>query len=61
MKHTYAELEADALERGMRLERGGPERPHGMRSGYIVWTRLGLWVQCSNLKEVWKQIHLTRG
>jgi hypothetical protein len=60
MKYNFADLEKEALERGMRLERGAPERPHGMRSGFIVWTRRGTWVQVPTLREAAKSIRLGR-
>jgi hypothetical protein len=50
-KTRFDELAARALERRMRLERGTPERPRGMRSGYILW-RNGLWKQYYTLDSV---------
>jgi hypothetical protein len=58
MQYTFTQLAQAALDRGMRLERGSPERPHGMRSGYILWTRKGTWLQLTTLREVAKNIRL---
>lgn len=61
MKYSFDALTREATERGMRLERGHPDKPHGMQSGYIVWKRNGLWHQIKTLHEVWKSIHLGKG
>jgi len=60
MQYSFEELKAEAEQLGKRLERGAPDKPYGMRSGYIVWGRTGLWTQVATLRDAWKQIHLGR-
>lgn len=60
MYYSFKELQDEAVRLGKRLERGAPDRPYGMRSGYIVWGRTGLWTQVATLRDAAKQIRLGR-